>query len=104
MKNKKAIQWQKISEGIITETEILNLQNNRQPVSLVLTNVNPIEPKQTSLIQIVAIRGPAYNVISDDGTKFNKKPYQYLSCAVRRAVKKYKEALYTHKWKIATKV
>lgn len=112
MKRNKAINWQKISEGVITANEIENLENKKQAISLILLSVTPTGNAgigtSTSDIQIVSVRGPAYNVINRLGgtasaTNVNKKPYKYLSCAVRRAVKEYKQALRTGQWRILTK-
>lgn len=110
MKRNKAINWQKISEGVITANEIENLENKKQAISLILLSVTPTGNAgigtSTSDIQIVSVRGPAYDVInrlSGNPVRLNPKPYKYLSCAVRRAVKDYKQALRTGKWRILTK-
>jgi hypothetical protein len=110
MKQKKAISWEKLSEGVLTANEIELLQNKKQSISLNLQKVDPITGAVTpniADIQIVPVKGPTYNVINrlggPPGTRINTKPYKYLSCAVRRAVKEYKAALRSYKWKLLVK-
>lgn len=109
MKNKKAISWEKLSEGILTASEITLLETKRHPVTMTLLGVQPTgvagSPTLTGSIQIVPVRGPSYNVQNNitGVMKVNRKPYKYLSCAVRLAVKEYKSALRTGKWRILTK-
>ncbi len=106
MKAKKAISWEKLSEGILTANEISLLEDKKQPISLNLLKIDPStgNPTQTiGDIQIVPVRGPAYNIINrlggQPGNNINPKPYKYLSCAVRRAVKEYKLVLRTNQWR-----
>lgn len=110
MKKKKAISWEKLSEGILTANEIQLLEEKRLPISLNLQKVDPITGNATpniADIQILPIKGKLYDVITRlggfPGTKLNTKPYKYLSCAVRRAVKEYKTALRSYKWKLLVK-
>jgi hypothetical protein len=110
MKTKKAISWEKLSEGVLTANEIDLLQNKKQAISLNLQKVDPttgVVTPSIADIQIVSVRGPLYNVINrlggTPGVKLNPKPYKYLSCAVRRAVKEYKAALRSYKWKLLVK-
>ena len=110
MKKEKAVNWQKLSEGILTASEITTLEKFRQPIIMTLLSVtstgNGATGTLTGNIQIVPVRGPRYNVINflgGTGTCINPKPYTYLSCAVRRAVKEYKTALRSGKWRILTK-
>ncbi len=100
MKTKKATSWEKLSEGTLTASEIKLLQENRQPITMTL---NDLSGTKTALIQIVVARGPVYNVFNQTA-RVNPKPYKYLSCAVRRAVKSYKELLRTGQWRCLTKV
>ena len=99
MKTKKAVSWERISEGIVTATEITCIQKFKQPIALTLTDLHGTK---TATVQIVAIRGPAYNVLNQQA-KINPKPYKYLSCAVRRAVKEYKTLLRSGGWRMLTK-
>lgn len=99
MRTKKAKSWETISEGIVTLNDICNLTNMRWPIVL---NLLSATGPTTATIQIVPVRGPAYNVVNQ-GTQINPKPYKYLSCAVRRAVKEYKAALRSKQWKMLTK-
>jgi hypothetical protein len=106
MKKQKAISWEKLSEGVLTANEITLLQDKKQPISLNLLKVDPTTGTITQTvgdIQIVPVRGPAYNIVNrlagQPGTKLNPNPYRYLSCAVRRAVKYYKEVLRSGKWR-----
>lgn len=112
MKKQKAINWQNISEGVLTANEISLLEDKRQPISLNLLKVAPPSSGTTvstvmADIQIVPSKGPVYNVINrlagSPGVRVNNKPYRYLSCAVRRAVKEYKTALRSGQWNILTK-
>ena len=106
MKKTKAISWETLSEGILTANEISLLENKKQAISLNLLKVDPATGTTTQTvgdIQIVPTRGPAYNIVNrlggQPGTKLNTKPYKYLSCAVRRAVKEYKKILRTNLWR-----
>jgi len=103
MKTKKAISWEKLSEGTLTAAEIKALQEKRTPIAMSLSHLNGI---QTATVQIVAVRGPAYNVISSTSAlaRVNRRPYKYLSCAVRCAVKQYKAILRTGNYRCLTKV
>jgi hypothetical protein len=105
MKKTKAISWEKISEGFITADEIIKLQTNKQPISLVLWDAVNTPPLCAKTITIVPSRGPVYNVINNvtTGSIVNKKPYKYLSCAVRKSVSEYKTALRTGKWRVIEK-
>jgi len=108
MKLKKAKTWEQISEGVVSATDIKNMEENKWTITLLLadrTNAN-----QAATIQVALVRGPAYDVINNtlpavvgQTSKVNEKPYKYLSCAVRRAVKEYKQALRTGKWKVLVK-
>jgi len=100
MKTKKAISWEKISEGTLTATEITCLTKFRQPITMTLADITGTK---TATVQIVVARGPVYNVLNQ-GARVNPKPYKYLSCAVRRAVKNYKEIIRTGQWRVLTKV
>ena len=100
MKKNKAKSWEEISEGTLTKTEIACLEKFKQPITMVLSNF--VDATITS-VQIVPVRGPSYDIISQ-GLKINKKPFKYLSCAVRRAVKEYKTIIRTGKWKCLTKI
>lgn len=106
MKKQKAISWEKLSEGVLTANEIGLLQDKKQPISLNLLKVDLSTGTVTSTIgdiQIVPVRGPSYDIINrlsgQPGSKLNSKPYKYLSCAVRRAVKEYKKVLRTNQWR-----
>lgn len=100
MKAKKAISWEKLSEGTLTASEITCLTKFRQPITMTLSDLTGTK---TATVQIVVARGPVYNVLSQTA-RINPKPYKYLSCAVRRAVKAYKTLLQTRQWKCLTKV
>ena len=104
MKPKKAISWEKLSEGTVTASEIYCLQAFRQPIHLFLSPFNASD--NFYAISIFPVRGPAYNISNQitGVAQVNKKPYKYLSCAVRRAVREYKTVLRSGKWKIHTKV
>lgn len=99
MKAKKAISWEKISEGTLTASEIFCLTKFRHPIRMTLTDLTGTK---TTSVDIVVSRGPVYNVL-DQGIKVNPKPYKYLSCAVRRAVKSYKQIIRTGQWRVLTK-
>lgn len=106
MKQKKAISWEKLSEGVLTANEIELLKNKKQSISLNLQKVDPITGTVTpniADIQIVPAKGPVYNILNrlggQPGVKLNTKPYKYLSCAVRRAMKEYKKVLRTNQWR-----
>ena len=103
----KAKQWEMISEGIVSVDEIMQLQDNktRQPITLTLTDT---ASSKAATVQITVGRGPVYRVFNNTvnvapNKQVNKKPYKYLSCAVRRAVKEYKQALRSGKWKMLVK-
>jgi hypothetical protein len=105
MKQKKAISWEKLTEGVLTANEISLLKGKRQPISLNLQK-NDSTGKATSTIadiQIVPAKGPVYNILNrlggQPGVKLNTKPYKYLSCAVRRAMVEYKKILRTNQWR-----
>jgi len=104
MKTKKAKSWETISEGIVTLNDITNLTDMRWPIVL---NLLSVSGPATATIQVVPVRGPAYNVLNgvhfSPPTKVNLKPYKYLSAAVRRAVKEYKVAIRSGNWKMLTK-
>ena len=100
MKPKKAISWEKISEGTLTASEITCLTKFRQPIRMALTDITGTK---TISVDIVVVRGPGYNVLNQ-GVRVNPKPYKYLSCAVRRAVKNYKQIIRTGQWRVLTKV
>lgn len=107
MKNTRAKQWERISEGLVPFSEIEQIQTNRyRPIRLEATRVdNP-----GSIYSIAIIRfGKKYDVynnidlsrtIPHTSGRVTKKPYKYLSCAVRRAIKEYKAALATYKWRM----
>ena len=99
MKSKKAISWEKISEGTLTASEIEGTLQFRQPITMTLVNLSGTK---TATVQIVVARGPVYNVLNQ-GARVNPKPYKYLSCAVRRAVKNYKEIIRTGQWRSLAK-
>ena len=108
MKQKKAKSWEMISEGIVTADEIKAMEEHKHTITLVLNSAT--NKHQAATIQVARVRGPAYDVINNilnvgfgSIPKVNKKPYKYLSCAVRRAVKEYKSALRTGQWKALTK-
>lgn len=116
MKTKKAISWEKISEGIITAGEISEFEKYRNPINLTVIRPdnNILGSNIAASIQIVHIRSRngKYNVtnfaddsrtIPNTGNKVNKRPYKYLSCAVRRAIGEYKAALRTNKWRMVRK-
>ncbi len=105
MKAKKAISWEKLTEGVLTANEIGLLEGKKQPISLNMQK-NDASGNATATIadiQILPTKGPAYNIINrlggQPGTKLNQKPYKYLSCAVRRAMKEYKKVLRTNQWR-----
>ena len=103
MKKNKATDWEMLSEGILTAGEIENLQDKKWPITLGLVS---IATGIMTKIKIIPVRGPAYNVTNHiTGTEqvLNKKPYKYLSCAVRRAINEYKGALRTRQYRILTK-
>ena len=100
MKRQKAISWEQLSEGTLTSTEIACIQKFRQPITMTLADLSGTK---TATVQIVVARGPVYNVLSQSA-RINPKPYKYLSCAVRRAVKSYKSLIRTGQWKCLTKV
>ena len=100
MKTKKALNWQNISEGILTVKEIICIQESKTPITMILSDASNTK---TATVQIVSIRGPFYNILNQ-GIKINPKPYKYLSCAVRRAVKETKKLTRSGQWKILTKV
>ena len=100
MKNKKAISWENLSEGTLTANEIKDLQDNRIPITMTLTDLSGTK---TTNVQIIAVKGNLYNILNQ-GARINAKPYKYLSCAVRRAVKSYKTIIRTGQWKCLTKV
>lgn len=120
MRKQKAISWEKISEGILTADEISLLEKKNKSISLPLLNANvsntisdiqivPISGKTyKSDIRIVPVRGKMYNVINNlnttPGVKVNKEPYRYLSYAVKLAVKEYKTAIRSGKWRLLSKV
>jgi hypothetical protein len=99
-----------ISEGIVTADEIKAMEEHKHTITLVLNSAT--NKHQAATIQVAKVRGPAYDVINNtlnwnttacQSNKVNKKPFKYLSCAVRRAVKEYKAALRTGQWKTLTK-
>lgn len=105
MKQKKAISWEKLTEGILTANEIGLLEGKKQSISLNMQK-NDASGNATATvadIQIVPAKGPVYNIINrlggQPGVKLNSKPYKYLSCAVRRAMKEYKKVLRTNQWR-----
>lgn len=105
MKQNKAISWEKLTEGILTANEISLLEGKKQPISLNMQK-NDASGNATSTIadiQIVPVRGPSYDIINrtggHPGVKLNPRPYKYLSCAVRRAMKEYKKVLRTNQWR-----
>lgn len=105
MKQKKAISWEKLTEGILTANEISLLEGKKQPISLNLQKNDAMGNATATIadIQIVPSKGPVYNIINrlggQPGFKLNLKPYRYLSCAVRRAMKEYKQVLRTNQWR-----
>ena len=99
MKTKKAKSWEMISEGLISAIEIKTLEETKIPIALGLTNKTSTS---FTTIQIVPVRSGKYNVVND-GNLVTDKPYKYLSCAVRKAVKEYKNALRSGNWKMLTK-
>lgn len=100
MKTKKAISWEKISEGIITAGEIQTIEEHKLPIVLSLVNITPNQPTHNIIITPKKY-GKKYLVIN--GNVLLKKEYKYLSCAVRRAVREYKAALRTNKWRMVGK-
>ncbi len=99
MKFKKAQSWEQISEGTLTAKEIDNITNRKQPITLLLTGVST---KDVATVQIIAVRGPGY-VVFNQSSRVHAKPYKYLSCAVRRAVKEYKSLIRQGQWRVVTK-
>lgn len=108
MKKLKAKQWEMISEGIVSVDEIMSIQDNksRQPITLTLMDATR---SKAATIQITVGRGPIYRVFNNTSNvglpskEVTKRPYKYLSCAVRRAVKEYKTAIRTGNWKMLVK-
>ena len=105
MKQKKAISWEKLTEGILTANEINLLEVKKHPISLNLQK-NDAAGNATSTIadiQIVSAKGPVYNIVNrlggQPGVRLNTKPYKYLSCAVKRAISEYKKLLRTNQWR-----
>ena len=101
MKTKKAKTWEQISEGVVSATEIKNMEEKKWTITLLL--VNRTNAHQAATIQVAHVRGPAFKVINNVTSTTVDKPYKYLSCAVRRAVKEYKAALRTGNWKVLVK-
>jgi hypothetical protein len=102
MKHKKALSWETISEGTLTALEIKAATDHRKPITLTLVDATGVK---SATVQIITARGPVYNVTSSVSVMLhiNKRPYKYLSCAVRCAVKEYKRVLRSGKWKVLTK-
>ena len=101
MKLKKAKTWEQISEGVVSATEIKNMEEKKWTITLVLSNRTVAH--QVGTITVAHVRGPSFQVCNNvTGTVVSKR-YKYLSCAVRRAVKEYKTAIRTGNWKVLVK-
>ena len=97
MKNTKAKQWEKISEGLVSYNQIRRIQEMKQPIMLIALAVG--STTVGSSVDVVR-KGNKYYVYNNINPTNNRKPYTYLSCAVRCAVKEYKAVLATYKWRM----
>lgn len=95
MKKEKAKNWGIISEGLISETEINNIQNHNAPIVMILDN-----NIKTHIISIYTF-SKTYGI--DSGGIPIGKRYKYLSCAVKRAIKEYKTVMRSGNWKMKSK-